>query len=104
MESARRTTLAAHAARRDAYLRARDDDKERRKRDALRRIAPGFNPNSSPLVPTRGGAATSAQPPALGGDDATDGRTRSVMDDLVDQLAALDSASSAKSDSSRPLS
>ncbi|KAF8196963.1 hypothetical protein BJ912DRAFT_954288 [Pholiota molesta] len=102
MESARRTTLAAHAARRDAYLRARDDDKERRKRDALRRIAPGFNPNSSPLVPTRGGAATSAQPPALGGDDVPHERTRSVMDDLVDQLAALDSASSTRSDSSRP--
>jgi len=45
--------MAAHAARREAYLRSRDDDKERRKRDALRRIAPGFEPYGGPLVPTR---------------------------------------------------
>ncbi|KAJ7461845.1 hypothetical protein B0H11DRAFT_2056308 [Mycena galericulata] len=90
LEASRRTTLAAHAARREAYLRSHTDEKERRKRDALRRIAPGFEPGEGHLlVPTKrssviAGAAplTSPQPP------------KSVMEDLVDQLAALDSASS----------
>ena len=88
VEDARRSTLAAHAARRDAYLRAREDEKERRKRDALRRIAPGFDPNSTPLVPTRGPSTTAVSTSDLGSPP------RSVMDDLVSQLAALDSASS----------
>ncbi|KAJ7232854.1 hypothetical protein B0H12DRAFT_1204911 [Mycena haematopus] len=88
LESSRRTTLASHAARREEYLRARADEKERRKRDALRRIAPGFEPEGHLLVPTKRSSviapapAASPQPP------------RSVMDDLVDQLAALDSAAS----------
>ncbi|KAJ7627693.1 hypothetical protein DFH06DRAFT_1285036 [Mycena polygramma] len=77
LESSRRTTLAAHATRREEYLRARADEKERRKRDALRRIAPGFEPQGHLLVPTK--------------------RSSSVMEDLVDQLAALDSASSSHS-------
>ena len=96
LESSRRKTIAAHATRREAYLRSRDDDKERRKRDALRRIAPGFEPHSGPLVPTRntgsssmntyeGGAAEYKEPHQ---------QSRSVMDDLIDQLAALDSATS----------
>ena len=95
LESSRRTTIAAHAARREAYLRSRDDDKERRKRDALRRIAPGFEPHGGPLVPTRNtgnsmntykdGPAVYEQPHQ---------QSRSVMDDLIDQLAALDSATS----------
>ncbi|KAF9466775.1 hypothetical protein BDZ94DRAFT_1250753, partial [Collybia nuda] len=53
LESSRRTTIAAHAARREAYLRTRENDKERRKRDALRKIAPGFEPQGTVLVPTR---------------------------------------------------
>ena len=89
LESSRRQTLAAHAARREALLRAREDEKERRKRDALRKIAPGFEPQGMPLVPTK---------KAAGGDhDTRTGQTvhqKSVMDDLVDQLAALDSTSS----------
>jgi hypothetical protein len=95
LESSRRKTIAAHAARREAYLRSRDDDKERRKRDALRRIAPGFEPHGGPLVPTRntgnsmntyeGGAEYEQQPHQ---------QSRSVMDDLVDELALLDSATS----------
>ena len=88
VEDARRSTLAAHATRRDAYLRAREDEKERRKRDALRRIAPGFDPNSTPLVPTRGPSTTAVSTSDLGSPP------RSVMDDLVSQLAALDSVSS----------
>ncbi|KAG6908238.1 hypothetical protein DXG01_005631 [Tephrocybe rancida] len=90
LESSRRSTIAAHAARRESYLRHRDDEKERRKRDALRRIAPGFEPQGSVLVPTRtdsGGAEPQAE------DSAGPGHrhTKSVMEDLVDQLAALDS-------------
>jgi hypothetical protein len=53
LESSRRKTIAALAIRREAYLRSRDDDKERRKRDALRRIVPGYEPLVGPLVPTR---------------------------------------------------
>ncbi|KAF9484617.1 hypothetical protein BDN70DRAFT_772815, partial [Pholiota conissans] len=93
LESSRRTTLAAHASRRDAYLHSREDEKERRKRDALRRIAPGFEPHSSPLVPTRGASSGGLlqSPPARGTTtDPKHQQTRSVMDDLVDQLAALD--------------
>ena len=98
LESSRRKTIAAHATRREAYLRSRDDDKERRKRDALRRIAPGFEPHSGPLVPTRntgrslntieGGTAGYEQ------QQQPNQQSRSVMDDLIDHLAALDSATS----------
>ncbi|KAJ7139433.1 hypothetical protein C8R44DRAFT_552292, partial [Mycena epipterygia] len=89
LETSRRTTLAAHATRREAYLRARTDEKERRRRDALRRIAPGFEPGEGHLlVPTKRSsviaAASAVSPPP----------PKSVMEDLVDQLAALDSASS----------
>ncbi|KAF8063491.1 hypothetical protein FPV67DRAFT_247922 [Lyophyllum atratum] len=91
LESSRRSTIAAHAARREAYLRSRDDEKERRKRDALRRIAPGFEPQGSVLVPTRTGSAPQPPEAPIPGHR----HTRSVMDDLVDQLAALDSASGA---------
>jgi hypothetical protein len=98
LESSRRKTFAAHAARREAYLKARLKDKERRKRDALRRIAPGFEPQSTPLVPTRVASTGSPDdgpipsPPPIG--TASHVRTRSVMEDLVDQLAALDSTKS----------
>jgi hypothetical protein len=96
LESSRRKTIEAHATRREAYLRSRDDDKERRKRDALRRIAPGFEPHSGPLVPTRnvgntfeGGAAGYERY-----EQQPHQQSRSVMDDLVDELALLDSAAS----------
>lgn len=84
LESSRRATQAAHAARREAYLHSRDEEKERRKREKLRKIAPGFEPMGSVLVPTH-----------MSGDrgDTVPERERDVMDDLVDQLAALDSKS-----------
>ncbi|KAK7064819.1 hypothetical protein R3P38DRAFT_3165827 [Favolaschia claudopus] len=92
LESSRRATLAAHATRREEYLRLRAEEKERRKRDALRRIAPGFEPEGHLLVPTKrtsiiatAPSASPLQPPPP---------PKSVMEDLVDQLAALDSASS----------
>ena len=90
MESSRRTTLAAHAVRREAYLKSRDDEKERRKREALRRIAPGFEPQGTPLVPTR------HKSPGTEVADNGHKPTKSVMEDLVDQLAALDSSSGAQ--------
>lgn len=98
LESSRRKTFAAHTARREAYLKARLEEKERRKRDALRKIAPGFEPRSTPLVPTRVASVGPPvdgpipSPPPIG--TASHVRTKSVMEDLVDQLAALDSTES----------
>ncbi|TFK38524.1 hypothetical protein BDQ12DRAFT_683791 [Crucibulum laeve] len=100
LESSRRTTIAAHAARREAYLRQREDEKERRRRDALRKIAPGFEPSATPLVPTRTQSTVPTNSGSPEPTSPTDGQgkehqhTRSVMDVLVDQLAAIDSASS----------
>jgi hypothetical protein len=90
LEESRRSTLAAHAARREAYLKSREDEKERRRRDALHRIAPGFEPLSAPLTPTKRAdpQSESSNGPNLSG--PTHGRSKSVMEDLVDQLAALD--------------
>ncbi|PCH44757.1 hypothetical protein WOLCODRAFT_19131 [Wolfiporia cocos MD-104 SS10] len=110
LEDSRRATLAAHAARRTAFLqsraearekqrmraeeerRRREEEEEQRRREALRRIAPGFEPSGGPLVPVK---RASAVGPELGQATAQGGagheRSRSVMDDLVDHLAALDS-------------
>ncbi|KAH9887216.1 hypothetical protein C8Q73DRAFT_768129 [Cubamyces lactineus] len=98
VEAARRSTLAAHAARREAYLKTREDEKERRKREALRRIAPGFEPKATPLVPTKrmsgvpGQSGSASEPGVHGGEGGLEHkRTKSVMEELVDQLAAMDS-------------
>ena len=88
LETSRRSTLSAHAARREAYLKSREDEKERRRREALRRIAPGFEPSSTPLVPVKRDAT---HPHTANSPEPTHQRSKSVMDDLVDQLAALDS-------------
>lgn len=76
-------------------LKQREDDKERRRKEALRRVAPGWEGGGG-LVPdkvgvTTGGGANEHRTP-----DSDGGHTRqkSVMEDLVDQLAALDAASS----------
>ncbi|TDL24488.1 hypothetical protein BD410DRAFT_785979 [Rickenella mellea] len=97
LESARRSTLSAHAARHMAYLRQREEEKERRRREALRRIAPGFEPTDGPLVPTKVAGKPDAATPSERG-SGTPGHTRqkSVMEDLVDHLAALDTASTSK--------
>ncbi|KAH9005648.1 hypothetical protein EDB86DRAFT_3061785 [Lactarius hatsudake] len=98
VESNRRATLVAHAARREALLRAREDEKQRRKREALRRIAPGFEPRGAPLVPVKTGIALDQQQKEDGIDGnavaaaGQGGQPRDVMDDLVDRLAALESA------------
>jgi hypothetical protein len=101
LESSRRSTQAAHAARREAYLRAREEEKERRKRDKLRKIAPGFEPTGAVLVPVHlrgnnGDQVTGSAQASVGteGGSLVPERERDVMDDLVDQLAALDSKSS----------
>ncbi len=86
--------MTSHAARREAYIKSRDDEKERRRREALRRIAPGFEPQSTPLVPTKrdSDVPDTAFLGVLSTSDATGhARSKSVMEDLVDHLAALDS-------------
>lgn len=83
LESSRRATLAAHAAKREAYLQARQNDKEQRKRDALRRIAPGFEPSGPVLVPVRKEILSPTEPPP-----------RDPMDSLFDQLETLNVNSS----------
>lgn len=95
LESSRQTTLAAHAARRDAYLRAREDEKVRKKKEALRRVAPGFDPDMGALQPTRLGAALPPAPLVASSQVKVETPVpRSAMDDLVDQLAAMESRSS----------
>lgn len=94
LEASRRSTLAAHAARREAYLQSREEEKERRKREALRKIAPGFEPQGTPLIPVKKAASVGPDFAPTGAHDDTGpkhNRTKSVMEDLVDQLAALDS-------------
>lgn len=93
METSRRSTLAAHTTRREAYLKSRDDERERRKREALRRIAPGFSPLSVPLIPMKRSSSV-PDPTGISPDTPGHHRSRSVMDDLVDQLAALDANTS----------
>ncbi|KAI9465540.1 hypothetical protein BJY52DRAFT_1091786, partial [Lactarius psammicola] len=89
-----RMTLAVHAARRKAFLRAREDEKQRRKCQALRCIALGFEPCVAPLVPVKMGPALDQQRKEDGvGSVAAGnqgGHLRGVMDDLVDRLAALE--------------
>ncbi|KZT35313.1 hypothetical protein SISSUDRAFT_1008911 [Sistotremastrum suecicum HHB10207 ss-3] len=91
LESSRQSTLAAHASRRDAFLRAREEEKERRKREALRRVAPGFEPSKGVLTPTS--LRKSISPPPLAPNTAL---PRSIMDDLVDQLEAMDTAATTR--------
>ncbi|KAJ2927478.1 hypothetical protein H1R20_g9617, partial [Candolleomyces eurysporus] len=100
LESSRRSTIAAHTAKREDYLQQREQEKERRKKEALRRIAPGFEPQAV-LVPSHkysNSMDSGLSPPGVGGSGGGTGhhqRSRSVMDDLVESLAALDAAKSA---------
>lgn len=84
-------------------LQRRAEDRERRRKEALRRVAPGFEPDSGPLVPDR--VAQTAGVEGEMGSDATKmhSRERSVMDDLVDHLAALEASGTSTPDSSQPL-
>lgn len=91
LESARQSTVTAHAARRESYLKMREDAKTQRKKDALRRVAPGFEPDSGPMVPKRVGQQNATRIEDLTVKSGTAMEPRSVMDDLVDQLAAMSS-------------
>ncbi|EJD05410.1 uncharacterized protein FOMMEDRAFT_26340 [Fomitiporia mediterranea MF3/22] len=116
LESSRAATIAAHSARHEAYLKRREENKERRRREALRRIAPGFEPQSGPLVPTKisGLSSTNTSDTRRNEDDSVKDNgsavsgvdyvhPRSVMDDLVDHLAALDAVAGAgNSSDTRP--
>ena len=74
----RRSTLAARAAR-------REEEREQRKREALRKITPGFEPRLEHLSYLRSNLPWIAdRRPHVG-----HARTRSVMDGLIDQLAAI---------------
>lgn len=107
LESSRQSTLLSHAARSAAYLRSREDEKTRRKREALRKIAPGFEPLGGTLVPTKVGAglnvaAQELEAAGVSGSGSNELAGRSVMDDLVDQLAALDSSTNVTLPQSTP--
>ena len=98
LEAARRSTLAAHAARHEALLNARAERKARVQAEALRRVAPGFEPQGGMLVPdkvVRAGGGAGGEKEGDGGEGQKPGheRQRSVMDDLVEHLAALESLS-----------
>lgn len=117
LETSRRQTLSSHAARRTNYLHLREEDKARRQREreeaeqkrkmeALRKIAPGFEPSGGPLVPSPSPMRASFGGIGIGGgEEGKDGRggeggggqgeggtrVKDVMEDLVDRLAAMDS-------------
>ncbi|KAF8136955.1 hypothetical protein EV363DRAFT_1155899, partial [Boletus edulis] len=101
LESSRQSTLATYAARRQGLLRTREEKKEQRRREALRRVAPGFDGNAeTPLEPvsmrTRSGGPTAStaerqtQPLSTTGPGQVLGRgSGDVMNDLVDQLEKM---------------
>lgn len=80
----------------EAYLKRREEEKERRKKEALRKVAPGFEPSAGTLVPQRlGGNPTQPQSNVQAVPSTTTTTTsipRDPMADLVDQLAALEAA------------
>jgi len=89
MESSRQATVAAHAARREACLASREEAKRKRKRDALHRVAPGFEPEKGVLRPTSLHAGTISKPSSSPATQAS-GIQKSEIDQLVDQLERLD--------------
>jgi hypothetical protein len=98
LESSRRNTLASHAARRDAYLQSREEEKERRKRNALKKIAPGFEPHGGTFGSVRGTIKQNSSTWRDNGEAETaTSPARDVMDDLVDKLAALEETKSGTS-------
>jgi hypothetical protein len=88
VETTRRANLSADAARREAYLKAREAEEERRMKEQLRRIAPGFEPGAEILSPI-----PKMFLPSKKGESHEGRKTHEnlVMDDLVDQLAKMES-------------
>lgn len=94
LAAARRNTLEAHSARRDALLRARADARNERARAALARIAPGFEPQGALLVPVRKVAAlagSGTQHILDAVEELKEDGPKDAMAALVDGLAAMDS-------------
>lgn len=86
MESSRQVTMAAHAGRREAYLRSREEVKKRRKKEALHRVAPGFEPEKGVLTPT-----SLHTKPVNSSDAPTDNHDEDqrYLDQLASQLSNL---------------
>lgn len=78
----------------DAYLKRREEEKERRKKEALRKVAPGFEPSAGTLVPQRVGGNSSQSDTQAVSTTVTQSIPKDPMADLVDQLAALEAAHS----------
>lgn len=78
----------------DAYLKRREEEKERRKKEALRKVAPGFEPSAGTLVPQRVGGNSSQSDAQAVSTTVTQSIPKDPMADLVDQLAALEGAHS----------
>jgi len=98
--------LATYAARRQGLLRSREDEKEQRRREALRRVAPGFDGNAgTPLEPVRSAAASSETHPhpplaptagQVSGSRDRLGGSIDVMDNLVDELERMATTAAAR--------
>jgi hypothetical protein len=92
-EASRRANMDAQLATREACLRSREEEQQRRKREALRKIAPGFEPQAGVLVPMRTGASLPVATNRPTGDKpSTTTDVESVMVNVIDQLAALDAS------------
>ncbi|KAI9460809.1 hypothetical protein HD554DRAFT_1564446 [Boletus coccyginus] len=94
LESSRRSTLATYVARREGLLRSREDEKEQRRREALRRVAPGFDGNAgTSLEPMRSHGTTASSekhpPPSGQVSENKGGGSVDVMDNLVDELERM---------------
>jgi hypothetical protein len=90
---------------REEARKRREQDEENRRREALRKVAPGFEPSQT-LVPKRLStpvpAVTTATTSSLFPPPPQPIVQRDVMADLVDQLAALDAAHSTEDGKFRP--
>lgn len=107
---------------REEARKRREQEEDNKRREALRKVAPGFEPSQT-LVPKRLSTVVASGPGASSAANVTSsGREgaatmsslfpdppkpvivqRDVMADLVDQLAALDAARSTDGSTSRPL-
>lgn len=76
----------------EAYLKRREEEKERQKKDALRKVAPGFEPSAGTLVPQRVDGSSSQPNAQAIPSPSAQSVPRDPMADLVDQLAALEAA------------
>ena len=85
----------------DAYLKRREEEKERRKKEALRKVAPGFEPSAGTLVPQRVGGNSSQPDIQAVSTTTTQSIPKDPMADLVDQLVALEAAHSRRPQSNQ---